>query len=188
MSFGRFTRRGAGRNVRPGRATRRFCCSSSASASRRGSCRCTSGCRRPIRWRRAMSRRCCPACIIKTGIYGLTRVLFRFFGRAAELVGRDGADARHDFGGAGRALRADGARPETAAGLSQHREHRHHPDGIGRVADVPAHPPSGAGHAGARSPACITPSTTPFSRRCSFWARAPCCTPRTRATWNRWAG
>ena len=63
----------------------------------------------------------------------------RLPGHAAELVGRHGPDHRDHLRRAGRALRADGARPQAAAGLSQHREHRHHPHGAGRVADVPAH-------------------------------------------------
>ena len=172
---------------RPAR-TRRSCSSCSASASRRASCRCTSGCRRRIRSRPATSPRCMSGVLIKTGIYGLTRVLLRFSGHAAELVGRDGADHRHDFRRAGRALRADGARSEAAAGLSQHREHRHHPDGLGRGADVPAHRPSGAGDAGADRRAVSHHQPRRRSRRCSSSARARCCTPRTRATWRRWAG
>ena len=35
--------------------------------------------------------------MIKTGIYGMTRVLFRFSGHAAELVGRDGAEPSARF-------------------------------------------------------------------------------------------
>ena len=76
--------------------------------------------------------------LIKTGIYGLTRVCFDFLGPAAAVVGSDGAGGGHGFRRAGRALRIDGARSQAAAGLSQHREHRHHPDGPGRGADVPA--------------------------------------------------
>ena len=87
--------------------------------------------------------------LIKTGIYGIDARVLRLPGHAAELVGRDRADRRHGLRRAGRALRADGARPQAAAGLSQHREHRHHPHGAGRGADVPAHRPSGAGLAGA---------------------------------------
>ncbi len=48
-------------------------------------------------------------------------------GRAAAGLGRTRARPRHRLGGAGRALRADGARPQAPARLSQHREHRHHP-------------------------------------------------------------
>ena len=77
--------------------------------------------------------------IIKTGIYGLTRVLFDFLGTPPNWWGVTDPDDRDHLRGAGRALRADGARPETAAGVSQHREHRHHPDGAGRGLDVPAH-------------------------------------------------
>ena len=39
----------------------------------------------------------------------------------------------------------------------------------------------------ASSPGCITPSITPRSKGCCFWARARCCTPRKRGTWRSWA-
>ncbi len=49
--------------------------------------------------------------------------------RAEPLVGRGRPRPRWRVGGPGRSLRADAARPQAAARLSQHREHRHHPAG-----------------------------------------------------------
>ena len=126
--------------------------------------------------------------LIKTGIYGLTRVCFDFPRHAAALVGRDGADGRHDLRRAGRALRADGTRPQAAARLSQHRKHRHHPHGPGRGADVSCTRAIRCWPRSGSSPGCITPSITPRSKGCCSSARARCCTPRTRATWRKWAG
>jgi len=89
---------------------------------------------------------CCPSnvsaimsgVLIKTGIYGLTRVFFDFLGTPPNWWGCHGAGDRHDLRGARRALRADGARPQTSACLPQHREHRHHPHGPRGGAHVPA--------------------------------------------------
>ena len=75
--------------------------------------------------------------VIKTGIYGMARVFFDFFGPPPLWAGTVVLAVGRGLGAAGRALRADGARPEAPAGLSQHREHRHHPDGLRRGADVP---------------------------------------------------
>ncbi len=126
--------------------------------------------------------------IIKTGIYGLIRVLFDFLGPPPLLVGSDGADDGDDIGGAGGALRADGTRPETVAGLSQHREHRHHPDGAGSGLDVSAFGASAAGGAGADRGAL--PHDQPRDLQgAAFPGRGRRgCTRRTRATWRRWAG
>ena len=83
--------------------------------------------------------------VIKTGIYGMARVFFDFFDAPPLWAGMLVLAIGRGLGAAGRALRADGARPEAAAGLPQHREHRHHPDRLRRGADVPHTGASGAG-------------------------------------------
>ena len=68
--------------------------------------------------------------VLKMGIYGLVRMLSllpnppRLWGGLILAAGRDQRAAR-------RRLRHRPARSEAAAGLSQRREHRHHPDGPG---------------------------------------------------------
>ena len=58
--------------------------------------------------------------VIKTGIYGMARVLFRFLGSSAAVDRHSGSGSGRRLGAAGRALRADGARSQAPAGLSQH--------------------------------------------------------------------
>ncbi len=109
--------------------------------------------------------------MIKTGIYGLVRVL-TLLGEPPLwwgwlLLALGGAS-----GVPGRALRAGAARPQAAARLPQHREHRDHPAGPGRgrrrarVAARRWSRPSAS-----RAPSC-TCSTTRSSRACSSWAPA----------------
>ena len=68
--------------------------------------------------------------VIKTGIYGMARVFFDFYGDLPPWVGTVVLAHRRGIRAARRALRADGARPQASARLSQHREHRDHPDGF----------------------------------------------------------
>ena len=56
-------------------------------------------------------------------------------GHAAILVGRARPRARGAVGRSRRAVCAHAARSQAPAGLSQHREHRHHPAGRGRRHD-----------------------------------------------------
>ena len=65
--------------------------------------------------------------LIKMGIYGIVRVV-RPAARSARLVGRRAARARGGVGRARHRLRHRPARPQAAARLQQHREHRHHRD------------------------------------------------------------
>ena len=122
--------------------------------------------------------------MIKLGVYGLLRVGLdllgggpAWWGGAAGRLGAVSARAR-------RALRADGARPQAAARLlTPSRTSASSCIGVGagfcsRATGCPRWPRS------ASPPASITRSTTPASRRCSSWARAPSCTRRTRATWR----
>ena len=66
--------------------------------------------------------------MLKVGIYGLVRICLGPPGWRAGLVGRPGARPRPALGGPGRAVCADGARPEAPAGLPQRRERRHRAD------------------------------------------------------------
>ena len=62
----------------------------------------------------------------KVAVYGFIRIVFDLLG-APTLVGGGGrAGAGRHHRGDGRALRADGARPEALARLPHRREHRHH--------------------------------------------------------------
>ena len=63
--------------------------------------------------------------MIKTGIYGLVRVLI-VPRAAAGVVGLAAGRHRRDLGRPGRALCPGPARPQAAAGLPQRGEHRHH--------------------------------------------------------------
>ncbi len=74
--------------------------------------------------------------VIKTGIYGMARVFFDFYGAPPLWMGTVVLGAGRGVRASGSALRADGARPEAPACVAQHREHRHHPHGLRRGADV----------------------------------------------------
>ena len=67
--------------------------------------------------------------LIKTGIYGLTRVCFDFLGPPPLWWGVTILAVGTVSAVLGVLYALDGTRPETAAGLSQHREHRHHSHG-----------------------------------------------------------
>ena len=113
--------------------------------------------------------------------------VFRFL-RTAAALGRDArACRRSGVGPGGCALRFAGARPQAAARVSQHREHRHHRDGLRRGADVPHTESPGAGRGRGRRGAVshdesrhVQGPAVPVGgrRRASY---------RARGTWKRWA-
>ena len=78
--------------------------------------------------------------LLKSGIYGLLRVLSGFSGEPARLVGDHFAGARLSFCFTGCPVRARSERPETPVGFQQPGEHRHHPDGNRRLADAQLFP------------------------------------------------
>ena len=65
-------------------------------------------------------------------------------GDAAIVVGRARRRARRTVSRPRRAVCADAARSQAAAGVSQHREHRHHPAGRGRRHDRAGRRPAGS--------------------------------------------
>ncbi len=160
----------------------------SAPARRRASCRCMSGCRSPIRRRRATSPALMSGVMTKVAVYGFVRIVFDLLGAAGLVVEHGGARARRHHLRHGRALRADAARSEAAARLSHGREYRHHLHRARARARLPGQR-HGARRPRSRSPRrCSTSSTIRCSRACCSSAPAPCSTRPASATWSISAG
>ena len=75
--------------------------------------------------------------VIKTGIYGMARVFFDFYGDLPPWAGMLVLTDRRGLGAARRSVRPDGARSQAPAGVPQHREHRDHSHGLRFGAAVP---------------------------------------------------
>jgi hydrogenase-4 component B len=75
--------------------------------------------------------------VIKCGIYGMARVFFDFYGPPPLWTGTVVLAVGVVTALVGVLYALHGARSQAPAGLPQHREHRHHRDGLRRGADVP---------------------------------------------------
>ena len=123
--------------------------------------------------------------VIKTGIYGLLRVLLMLGGAPAWwgwIVLAIGVVS----GRPRRAVGARAARHEAIARVSQRRKHRDHPDGIGIGVLGVVHQ-SPLSRCSASLAVCCTPSITRCSRVCSFSERALYIAQPAHATWRNWA-
>ena len=125
--------------------------------------------------------------MIKAGIFGIVRFAIELLGPGPVWWGLLVLALGAGLGHPRRALRPGGARPQAPAGVPQHREHRHHPDGARRR-------PGGRGGArhragGGRAGGGAVPhaSTTRSSRRSCSWVRERCRAPPAPATSTGWA-
>ena len=98
--------------------------------------------------------------MIKTGIYGLLRIL-TLSGPAGCVVGLAACGRGWRFRGARGAVRAGPAGPEAAAGVQQRREHRHHRAGTGGRARGPELRWPAAGDVGLRRGAAASVQPRP---------------------------
>ena len=109
--------------------------------------------------------------LLKSGIYGLLRVLLDFLGNPPAWWGITLLVLGSALCLAGCALRARAERPEAPAGFQQPGEHRHHSDGNRRLADAQLFRSAGPGCLGACGGALSHPQSCLLQRAAVFGRR-----------------